>query len=105
MKHLQFLIKVAIWLNSLWLFCASLAHLLIRLSVGFAQLSVFPFPLGSVRVLLAARGETASEGSSRKNVSNLVAKRQIYTCASYGEGCSPEKPNDCLRAAQQCLSR
>lgn len=34
-----------------------------------------------------------------------MAKRQIYTCASYGEGCSLEKPNDCLRAARQCLSR
>lgn len=45
------------------------------------------------------------EWDSLKNVSNLVAKRQIYTCASYGEGCSLEKPNDCLRAAQQCLSR
>ena len=46
-----------------------------------------------------------ADGGSLKNVSNLVAKRQIYTCASYGEGCSLEKPNDCLRAAQQCLSR
>lgn len=46
-----------------------------------------------------------AEWDSRKNVSNLVTKRQIYTCASYEEGCSPEKPNDCLRAAQQCLSR
>lgn len=34
-----------------------------------------------------------------------MAKRQIYTCASYGEGCSLEEPNDCLRAARQCLSR
>ena len=46
-----------------------------------------------------------AEWDSLKNVSNLVAKRQIYTCASYGEGCSLEKPNDCLRAARQCLSR
>lgn len=34
-----------------------------------------------------------------------MAKRQIYTCASYGEGCSPEKPSDCLWAGRQCLSR
>lgn len=46
-----------------------------------------------------------AEWGSLKNVSNLVAKRQIYTCASNGEGCSLEKPNDCLRAGRQCLSR
>lgn len=42
---------------------------------------------------------------SFKKVSNLVGKRRSYTWASYEEGCSLEKHNDCLRAPWQCLSR
>lgn len=84
-------IKVAIWLNSHRPF---LIHApLLLLSVDFLS-SLFPQVCAAL-----------VEWDSHKNVSNLVAKRQIYTCASYGEGCSLEKPNDCLRAAQQCLSR
>lgn len=55
------------------------------------------FPCTSLTALSGCKGGTCFPFSLRfmcetlKNVSNLVAKRKIYTCASYGEGCSPEK--------------
>lgn len=85
---------MAIWLNSHRLYLIHAPPLL--LSVDYLNFLSSFFP--QVCAALA-------EWVSLKNVSNLVAKRQIYTCASYGEGCSLEKPNDCLWAAWQCLSR
>lgn len=85
---------MAIWLNSHRLYLIHAPPLLLSVDLLNFLSSFFP----QVCAALA-------EWDSLKNVSNLVAKRQIYTCASYGEGCSLEKPNDCLRAARQCLSR
>lgn len=88
---------MTIWLNSHRQIRPCLTHApALLLSVDSANFLSSLFPQVSAAL---------AEWDSRKNVSNLVAKRQIYTCASYGEGCSLEKPNDCLQAVQQCLSR